>query len=95
MERKWVCCLKVMGSFDVRGAIKGGLPHETSLERGRELSTYPEEEWSRQRGGKCTGPGAGAAVKCQGSSRKGQCGWSSERPDTAKTRHPTGGDSGL
>lgn len=34
MERKWICCLKVTGSFDVIGAIKGGLPHETSLERG-------------------------------------------------------------
>lgn len=95
MERKLICWSKVMGSYDVIGAIREGLPHETSLEQGSELSEYPEEEWSRQRGGKCKGPGAGAAMKYQGNSRKRRYGWSSGRPETAKTWHLTGGDSCL
>lgn len=40
--------------------------------RGNQPSKYPESE----RGGRCKGPGAGAAVECGGNSRRGQCGWS-------------------
>lgn len=62
--------------------IMEGLPQETALEQrpkeaGGQPGKYPEKELSRQSGGKCKGPGAGAAMECRGHSRRGQCGWSS------------------
>lgn len=80
--------------FELIGAIRKGLPHETSLRCGSELSKYQMKS-GPGRVGKCKGPGAGAAMDCQGSSRKGQCAWSSERPRRAKTWCLRGGDHRL
>lgn len=74
-----VCC------FDKSDQRRPPLGNLNGAETQRsKLSKYPEAERSRQSSGKCKCPGVGAPMGCQGNSRKGQRGWSSERQERAE-----------